>query len=341
LDAGGEDIPTTIAGKDRQTEYTKALPPAMSHATPPLPPRGEATPTQPDVASGDAYRAVCKTTKFHGLADPIFTATLFGAGVTVILDLEQAVQARKDALRTGNDPLMVVIQKTQESISRLEKDHRDQPTDLNNPPDQECFKRYLAFLESVDAPSWVIARKAAEQDSAARIEEQRRVLEAKERAAAEVAAEQARRQKEAEVIKAQMDENRKQREAAAAVAQRKDAEAAAAKEEWERPAREAAAKAAQNAADALKREAEKLPACADNNIIKSVKEIVAASPAGVTQGLRISGLEEISSVRLDTEPAKRFCSAKMMTTAGTINGVYTIRWTEAHDNVWVEILGVN
>jgi uncharacterized protein YhaN len=311
----------------------------MTNATP-IPQQGAAAVASQDDATRAAFHAACDPTPIQDIVRPWF------AGTGNVRSLEDAVQARRNALKTGKDRLSQLIQYTQKYIAAMEKEGQSRadrrvPAEPRYTLAVECVRRYLTYLESVDAPSWEIARNAAGQESDARIEQQRRALEAQQRAVDEAAAERERHQKEAEVVAAQIEEKRKQREAAAAVMQRKEVEEATAKEEWQRPAREAAAKAAQNVADAAQREAEKLPGCADVAILKSVKGIVAASPAGVTQGLRISGLEEILSVHLDTEPAKRFCSATMMTTAGAINGVYTIRWTEAHDNVWIEVLGLN
>jgi uncharacterized protein len=347
LDSGLKAIPTKTTEQVRQTEYATAAPPVMTGTLPAIQQPNTAAPAPLDDTMRKAFRVACSNPiPLDDIVRPWFSRHL-------IRNLEDAVLARRDALKTGKDPLSEAIQDTQKAISRMENEGlknrgRGVPADPRLTLAEECFSRYLAYLESVDAPSWDIARKAAEQESGARVEQQRQALESQERAADEVAAEQARQRKEAALV----DESRQRHEAAAAVARRQEAEEeaaatqkrqeeATAKEESERPAREAAAKIAQNAEEAARREAEKLPACADVAILKSVKEIVAASPAGVTDGLRISGLEEIRSVRLDTEPAKRFCSAKIMTTAGTMNGVYTIKWTEAHDNVWIEILGLD
>ena len=141
-----------------------------------------------------------------------------------ILDLETAVRARRDAQIYGKDRLNLEVKDFQVVVDRLEKNR------LRNPrladPYEECARRYLALLQSLDAPSLERARAEAEKESADRIERKRQERLARQAARDEAAAEQARRKREAEVAKAQEDEERRQR----AAAERKQALADAAAE---------------------------------------------------------------------------------------------------------------
>jgi chemotaxis protein histidine kinase CheA len=186
-------------------------------------------------------------------------------------------------------------------------------------------------------------RKEAAEADAATLKRQteetaRAVAEAAEqKRAAATATALAKLKADAEAAKADAAEavQKQHAEEQLALATQQRAEAAA-KEEQERPAREAAAKAAQAAAKAAQEEAEKLPACNDAAVLNTVKTSFADSPPGKVEGFRVSGFEDVRSISLDVTPAKRYCSATMLTTAGAISGTYTIRWTGAHGDIWIE-----
>jgi uncharacterized protein len=226
---------------------------------------------QPDNDARDAFAAACsKAIPLKGFANSWFQQP----SSRKIRTMEQAVQARRDALRTGHDDLTHTIQEIEHAIDTMEGLRRRNPGDRVLPLDEECAKRYIAFLMSIDESSWDLARKGAAQESAAGIERQRQARDAQQRAADEAATEQARQQKEAQAAAAQAEEVRQQREAAIAVAavQRKEADEAAAaalKRQTEDTARAVAEAAGQNKA-------------AENTSVPAAPQ-VATNAAGQTQ----------------------------------------------------------
>ena len=258
LGAGPKAEPTAAAW-DRLTRGTGAG--AQAAAAPPA---------VPDDATREAFVAACST---------VMSPADFEA--TDIVNMTQAVQARREALRTGGDQLGDAIRKVQGIVGAMEAARSRNPADPSLRIG-ECVHRYLAFLQSMDAPSWDIAKQQAAQAKAA------------------YEAEQARK--------------RAERDAA-------DAARAAAKAE-------------------AQREVDTLPACDDSTILRAVKGIIAGSPAGKMNGLRVSGFEQVRDgsygIGPDITLPKRYCLATFLTTAGALKGTYSIRWTEAHDDIWIE-----
>lgn len=238
------------AGGVRQPENVLAPAQVTTNAGPSASQQDSVVPVQPDNAAREAFAAACnKAIPLKGYANSWFQQP----SSRKIRNLEQAVQARREALRTGHDDLTRTIQEVEHAIDTMEDMRRRFPGDRARPIDEECAQRYVAFLQSIDAPSWDAAKKEAAQESAAGIDRQRQAREAQQRAADEAAAEQARQQKEAQVAAAQAEEVRQQREAAIAVAavQRKEADeaaAAAVKRQTEDTARAVAEAAGQNTA---------------------------------------------------------------------------------------------
>jgi hypothetical protein len=277
--------------------------------------------------------------------------------------VEEAAQRRNDSLKSGVDPLereitifRKLIKVVGEQVNQLNpnRDLKAFTADLS--ADIDCFSRYVAFLDSVDVQSLELLKRQMEQASAARIIEQRQAREAAQRLRELATAEAALRQKEAEIIAQEAEEARQQREAASIAAQKKVVEDAAAREERERPLREAQAKAAtataeqehlkqEIASQAAKQaeaekqeEAEKLPPCASSEVLTALKGAVADSPAGKTVGLRVLGIENPVARSLDLYTPKRFCSATLITSAGTDTGSYTVRWADKlRRTFWVEL----
>ena len=286
---------------------------------------------QQDDPTTTAFVAACK----QAVTFPGYARTWFGMGAATgimrIRTLDQAVQARKDALRSGVDELTRTMQQVQQAIDRLEESRRRTPNDKFSPIEEECARRYVAYLQSLDAPSWEIARKAAADETAAKLAQQQQFLQAQQQAQDAAAAETARQQKEAAIAAAQAEVAAAQR----AAQQQADAET---RENEQRFAREAAAKAGKELADEQRRIAERLPGCTDDQVLEMVKGAVAASPAGHALGLRVVDIQNPRETGVGGSTPKRSCFAEMMTTAGRSWGPYTISWASGgQDHVLVEV----
>jgi hypothetical protein len=177
-------------------------------------------------------------------------------------------------------------------------------------------------------------RKEAEEEAAQALKEQ-----TERTAQAQAAAADARKAAESAAQIAKLHD-----EEQAALEARRQADAAA-KEAQERAAREADEQVADQAARAReetqRREAEKLPPCADDAVLEALKGAVADSPAGKMEGLRVLGIDNVADrpgIALDIVAPKRFCIAKLKTTAGTLGSGYTVTWMSGdHDQIWVEV----
>lgn len=170
-----------------------------------------------------------------------------------ILSLDDAVQARRDALKGMPDRLageVAGFQTQQRRETELERSRHLATPDRLGPLDLECIKQYLAFLKALDEPSLAIAKREAGEDSAAEVERQKEARQAQQKAEDEANAEQLRRRKEAADAAAQAERDRLEHQAAAAAAQRKEAEEQAAQALKLQAERTAQAEAA--AADAKK-----------------------------------------------------------------------------------------
>jgi hypothetical protein len=156
-----------------------------------------------------------------------------------IQSLEVAVQKRRDALRIGVDPVDREIQTFQKIIMQSEatlrrlggtghESRQSQEQRADWVADEECYRRYVAFLQSIAAPSLEIMKQELAQASDSRIEQQRQARETQYKAADESAAEQTRERKEADFIAEQAEKERQLREVAAAAVRQKEANEAAA-----------------------------------------------------------------------------------------------------------------
>ena len=253
-----------------------------------------------------------------------FASRWFGngpvAGTMQIRNLDQAVEARKGALRGANDSLAMAIKNVQGTIGILEDSRRRAPGDRHAPIELDCAQHYLAYLQSLDAPSWELARKALADASAAQLAQQREELEARQKVQDAAADEEARRQQEIALTTAKLN-------------------AEAAQHEKERQyAVEAAAAAGKAQAEEARQAAEKLPICAEAQVLELVKQAVAASPAGHAYGVRVLDLQNPRETGVSGPPPKRSCFAEMTTTAGPSWGAYSIAWASGdQDRVLVEV----
>jgi uncharacterized protein len=255
----GAKAETTAAAWDRLTRGTGAGAQGATNAAPPA---------VPDDAAREAFVAACST---------VMSPADFEA--PDIVNMTQAVRARREAQRTGGDQMGDAIRKVQGIVAAMEAARSRNPTDPSLRIG-ECVHRYLAFLQSMDAPSREIANQQAAQAKAA------------------YEAERARKQAE----------------------------------------RDAADAAYREAKAAAQREVDSLPTCDNATVLGAVKGMLADSPAGRLSGLRVSGFEQVRDTTsgVDVAHPHRYCSANLLTTAGAMRGAYSIRWTEAHDDIWVE-----
>ena len=275
---------------------------------------------QQDDATTAAFVAACKQAIPLGAPAGNWFGRAWSGGTVKILTLDQAVQARKKALSTGYDDLARSIWVVQDGIKNM---HYLQTKGIgvgtagekNATIQEECGQRYIAFLQSIDAPSWEIARTALAQESAAVIAQQSQAVQAQQQAQEAAAAETARRQKEAAIAAAQAEVVATQR----AAQQQADAET-------------------REKAESFAREAEKLPGCTDNHVLQMLKDAVAASPRGHALGLRVVDIENPRETGVGGSTPKRSCFAEMMTTAGRNWGPYTLSWASGgQDSVLIEV----
>ncbi|MDR3525569.1 MAG: hypothetical protein P4L66_15875 [Acetobacteraceae bacterium] len=272
---------------------------------------------QQDNAATAALVAACnQAIPLKGYANSWFAQPSSNA----IKTLDQAVDARARALRGANDGLAMAIKNVQHVVDLLEKQVKQAPGDRHAPIELDCAHRYAAYLQSLDAPSWELARKAAADASAAQLAQQRAELEARQKVQDAAADEEARRQQEMAITTAKLN-------------------AEAAQREKERQyAVEAAAAAGKAQADEAQRAAEKLPGCAEAQVLELVKQAVAASPAGHAYGVRVLDLQNPRETGVSGPPPKRSCFAEMATTAGPSWGAYSIAWASGdQDRVLVEV----
>lgn len=142
----------------------------------------------------DEYIAACaKATPMPGEVNAWVGKALYPA----ISSLEQAVQARRDAIddRGRPDALSGAIQWAQQESHMLGIFSRKYPNNPIYALNEACDQKYVAFLQSIDAESLEIARKQADQESAARIEAQRQAHESQQGIADAAREEQVRKQK--------------------------------------------------------------------------------------------------------------------------------------------------
>ena len=253
-----------------------------------------------------------------------FASRWFGigpvAGTMQIRNLDQAVEARERALNGAYDGLAMAIKNVQNVVDLLEKQLKQVPGDRHAPIELDCARRYAAYLHSLDAPSWELARKALADATSAQIAKQREELEARQKLQDAAADEAARRQQEITLTTARLN-------------------AEAAQHEKERQyAVEAAAAAGKAQAEEARRAAEKLPGCADAQVLELAKQAVAASPAGQAYGVRVLDFQNPRETGLGGPPPKRSCFAEMATTAGPYWGSYSITWASGdQDRVLVQV----
>ena len=346
FDAGFRAAPTTT-GQLPQTENATALSSATTNAAPAVP--QQATAHQDEAqhqelsATRAAFVAACDRAMVsrQGAFQRTESFSMFaGSGrASRIHTLEEAVQKRKESLRIGVDAIDREIRIFQSKAGQNDEALRrgsappNMTADWN--ADKECFSRYVAFLQSIAAPSLETMRQEFEQASAAKIELQRQARESTQRAKDEADAEAARQQKEAAIVAAKVEVEATERAVRQAVQQQTEA---ATQHEELRLAREAAAKAATEANEEAQRQAEKLPTCTDDVVLEMVKDMVAASPAGKVVGLRITDFENPSQTALSGPPPVRHCYTQMLTTDGRNWGPYTIRWEAGgHERFVVEV----
>jgi hypothetical protein len=273
---------------------------------------------QQDDAATAAFVEACKAAiPLKGYANSWFAQPSSNA----IKTLDQAVEARKRALGGGSyDGLAVQIRNVQHVVDLLENSRKQRPGDRVVPVDLECAHRYLAYLQSLDAPSWELARKALADATSAQIAQQRSELEARQKVQDAAADEEARRQQEIAFATAKLN-------------------AEAAQHEKERQyAVEAAAAAGKAQAEEARQAAEKLPGCTDAQVLELAKQAVAASPAGQAYGVRVLDFQNPRETGVGGPPPKRSCFAEMATTAGPYWAAYSVIWASSdQDRILVQV----
>lgn len=300
-----------------------------------VPARAKAEAEPPIVADAHAtFAAACDKAAVRirgGRQGTASTSWFVNGKSSRISNWSKAVQEREEALKTGRDRLTLEISQFKTQLTRVEDFFNRQPSYPSAGLDVECVGKYIAFLQSADAPSWDAARRSAAQASAAKVEQQRQDRDAAQQSRDAAYAETARQQKEAAVATAQAGEQAAQR----AVQQQARA---AILQEGQRLARDEVAKAGEEAAVEAKRQTEPLPTCTGDVVLGMVKDTIAASPAGHVLGLRIVDFDNPRETGVTVSPPMRHCFTGMITTAGRNWGPYTVQWASGgRDHILVEL----
>lgn len=222
-----------------------------------------------------------------------------------IFSLDHAVRKRKEFFNSSNDPVAREIQvftqvaRMQDEMidRRRNASYVDQKQMVEDLADKECFDSYLRFLQAIDLPSMELTQKELAKESSAIISAQNRDKEAARRASKAVEAENLRRQKEAEV-------------AAAEHAEKILAEERALKE-------------------AIKREAQKLPACSADVTIQAFRDMLEARRINIDD-ISKAGDDPRSPIGGTVEDPARVCRAQVANHKKSNEYKFRVRWRDTN-----------